>query len=406
MKTIVFAITFISLLHAAEPLIIEKLDGPVTAAEVKAFKSFMREVPVPKDNLRNAMVYGSGGMAVESLGRVFEISGDRELLDLMLRFTDAMLAGRNDPKTGLIVWTGEREPVWPNSVPKDGQRAYAGTETGDVIGHIVYAARLILQNPSLQNEKVPDGDPHGFGATYRERAQRYVREMDHTVDAFVLRWLVREDTLRYFSPDSPAYDDASRPGSSNQPVPWNQQMMLNNGFQRLAECHALLADDAARLKRYDAIVQASVDWFFATAKRITVNGRECYRWTYAPEEPMKHFEDAAHGGYDVGGLYRAYASGRYGVTAAMMTPFANTVLHVMARPNNTFTDRTDGQHSGKRPPGTLRGNWIDLCEFSPEMLPILHAANRGRIKSSADTTANLLWARHRLNLQAVEKRKP
>ena len=90
----------------------------------------------------------------------------------------------------------------------------------------------------------------------------------------------------------------------------------------------------------------------------------------------------------------------------MMTPFANTVLHVMARPNNTFTDRTDGQHSGKRPPGTLRGNWIDLCEFSPEMLPILHAANRGRIKSSADTTANLLWARHRLNLQAVEKRKP
>lgn len=398
MKTyiFVFAFTFLSSLYAAESLIIEKLEGEVTAAEVRAFKSFMREVQVPTDNLRNAMVYGNGGMAVESLGRVFEISGDRELIDLMLRFSDAMLAGRNDTKTGFIIWTGEREPVWPNSVPQNGKRAYAGTETGDIIGHIAYAARLILQNNSLHAEKVPDGDPHGFGATYRERAERYIQEMDHTVDTFVLRWLVRAETLRYYSPDSPAYDDASRPGSSNLPVPWNQQMMLNNGFQRLAECHALLADDAVRLKRYDAIVQTSVDWFFESATRLTVNGHECYRWTYAAEEPMKHFEDTAHGGYDICGLYRAYASGRYGITETSMKPFANTVLHVMSRPNNTFTDRTDGVHSDKRPPGTLRGNWIDLCEFAPELLPMLHAANRGRIKSSADTTANLLWARHRL----------
>ncbi|MBK8091085.1 MAG: hypothetical protein IPK32_03560 [Verrucomicrobiaceae bacterium] len=404
MKSAFLALTFAFLgsLSAAEEMIVEKLQGPVTAAELQAFKSFMRTVPVPVDNLRNAMVYGSGGMAVESLGRMFEISGDRELLDLMLRFTDQMLAARNDAKTGVIVWTGEREAVWPNSVPKEGQLAYAGTETGDVIGHIAYAARLILQNESLQGEKVPDGDPHGFGGTYRERARRYLREMDHTVDAFVLRWLVRADTLRYYSPNSPAYDSASRPGSSNLPVPWNQQMMLNNGFQRLAECHALLGDDASRLKRYEAIVQASVDWFFAAAKRITVNGHECYRWTYAAEEPMRHFEDTAHGGYDVGGLYRAYVSGRYGITAAMMKPFANIVLHIMARPNHTFTGRTDGETAGKRPPGTLRGNWIDLCEFAPELLPILHAANRGRIKGSADTTANLLWTKHRLNLPAMK----
>lgn len=266
-------------LHAAEALIFEKLEGPVTEAELRAFKSFMRDVPVPKDNQRNAMVYGSGGMAVESLGRMFEISEDRELLDLMLRFTDAMLAARNDPKTGVIVWTGEREPVWPNAVPVTGKLAYAGTETGDVAGHIAYAARLILQNDKLAAEKVPDGDPNGFGATYRERALCYVREMDHTMNTFVLKWLVRPGTQRCYQPDSPAYDAATRPGSANLPVPWNQQTMLNNGFQRLAECHALLGDDPARVKRYDAIVQASVDWFFEMAKRITVNGHECYRWT-------------------------------------------------------------------------------------------------------------------------------
>ena len=399
-----FAFALLGRLGAAQEMIVEKLEGAVTAAEVQAFKNFMRTVPVPADNLRNLMVYGSGGMAVESLGRMFEISGDRELLDLMLRFTDAMLAARNDPKSGVIIWTGQREAVWPNSVPKEGQLAYAGTETGDVVGHIAYAARLILQNDTLHAEKVPDDNPHGFGATYRERALHYVLELDHTMDTFVLKQFVRPETQRFFMPDSPAYDAATRSGSRNLPVPWNQQMMRNNGFQRLAECHELLADDSARLKRYETIVQTSVNWFFEMVKRVTVNGHECYRWTYAAEEPMRHFEDSAHGGYDVGGLCRAYIGGRYGITAAMMKPFANTVLHIMARPNNTFAGRTDGETAGKRPPGTLRGNWIDLCEFAPEMLPILHTANRGRIKGSADTTANLLWVRHRLSLPALIRR--
>ena len=392
MKALLLTLTFAALSHlqTAEAMIVEKLTGPVTVAELQAFKSFMRTVPVPKDNLRNAMVYGSGGTAAESLGRIYEISGDRELLDLMLRFTDAMLAARNDPKTGVIVWTGEREPVWPNAVTQEGKLAYAGTESGDVIGHIAYAARLILQNKTLAEEKAPDG------GTYRERALRYVRELDHSVDTFIIKWLVRPDSQRFFTPDSPAYDAATRPGSANLPVPWNQQTMLNNGFIRLAECHALLGDDPERVKRYDAIVQASVEWFFQMAQRITVNGHECYRWTYAAEDPMKHLEDTAHGGYDVGGLCRAYVSGRYGIKAEMLKPFTNTVLHIMARPGNTFTGRTDGESAGKRPPGTLRGNWIDLCEFAPELLPILYEANRGRIKGSPDTTANLLWARQRL----------
>ena len=392
MKALFFAAVIATLSHlrAAEEMIVEKLSGPVSAAEVQAFKNFMRTVPVPKDNLRNAMVYGSGGTSVESLGRMYEISGDRELLDLMLRFTDAMLAARNDPKTGVIVWTGEREPVWPNAVPQKDKLAYAGTETGDVIGHIAYAARLILQNKSLADEQVPEG------GTYRERALRYVHDLDQTIDTFVLKWLVRPDSLRFFTPESQAYDAASRPGSANLPVPWNQQTMLNNGFIRLAECHALLGDDPERVKRYEAIVQASVGWFFEKAQRITVNGHECYRWTYAAEESMKHLEDTAHGGYDVGGLCRAYASGRYGIKAEMLRPFANTVLYIMARPGNTFSGRTDGESAGKRPPGTIRGNWIDLCEFAPELLPILYEANRGRIKGSPDTAANLLWVRQRL----------
>ncbi len=405
MKNVLFlaALALCHPLHAADALIVEKLEGAVTNAELQAFKSFMRTVPVPTDNQRNMMVYGTGGTSVESLGRMFAISGDRELLDLMLRFTDAMLAARNDPQTGVVIWTGERDAVWPNSTPAEGKQAYAGSETGDVMGHIAHAARLILQNEELANEVVPDGDPHHFGKTYLLRALRYVHDMDHTLDTFVLKWLVRPGTLRLHQPDSPAYDAASRPNSSSKPMPWNQQMMVLNGVQRLAECHALLGadDDVARVKQCDAIVQASIDWFFESAQRITVNGHDCYRWTYAAENPMVHIEDSAHGGYDVGGLCRAYASGRFRLSAEMMRPFANTVLHVMRKPPDgfTFAGRVDGAAAGKRGPGTLRGHWIDLCEFEPALLQVFYEANKGRIKSSADTVAYLIWQRHRTSVR-------
>jgi hypothetical protein len=185
-------------LGAAESLVVEKLEGPVTVTEIQAFKNYMREAPVPANNIRNAMVYGDGGMAVESLGRMVEISGDRELLDRMLAFADAMLAARNDPKTGAIVWTGERELVWPNRAPEGGKPLYSAAENGDVAGHVAYAAKLVLENEKLWNVKIGDGDPHRFGATYRERAARYVREMDRTLDSFILKWLVQPGTLRYY----------------------------------------------------------------------------------------------------------------------------------------------------------------------------------------------------------------
>lgn len=130
-----------------------------------------------------------------------------------------------------------------------------------------------------------------------------------------------------------------------------------------------------------------------------MNGHECYRWTYAAENPMVHIEDSAHGGYDAGGLCRAHSSGRYRITAEMMRPLANTVLHIMRQPSDgyRFAGRVDGAAAGKRPPGTLRGHWIDLCEFEPALLPVFHEANKGRIKSSADTAAYLIWQRHRLS---------
>ncbi len=383
-------------LNAAEPLVVESLEGPVTVKEIEAFKSYMNTVPVPVNNHRNMMVYGTGGAAVDALGQMVEVTGDRALLDRMLVFTDAMLAARNDPKTGSVIWTGERELVWPNNnLVKEGT-VYSSTENGDVAGHIAYAARLILENEKWGALSVPDNDPKGFGATYRQRAVRYVRELDRTMDSFVLKWLVRADTLRYYTPDSTLYEAITRPGTRNKPVPWNQQTMLNHGFQRLAECHTLLGDDPERVKRYEAIVKASVDWFFSNAQRVTVKGHTCYNWAYVAEEPLQHIEDYGHGGEDVAGLYRAYRSGRYGVTREMMQPLANTAMHVMLTPEGKFIPRVNGIPTPKdRPPGGLGAKWLGLCEFAPGLLPAIYEVSKRRLPTSLDMTAAILWHKHR-----------
>ena len=66
------------------------------------------------------------------------------------------------------------------------------------------------------------------------------------------------------------------------------------------------------------------------------------------------------------------------------------------QPGGKFMGRVDGT-PGSHPPGGLRGSWIDLCEFAPELFPVFVEMNRGRIKSSPDLTANLLWQRKRLD---------
>jgi len=342
-----FIILFCSLsysefLHPAPSLIFEKTSGPVTPHEVQAFKDFMAGVTFPSDNNHNAMVYGSGGAYVEALGLMYEITGDPEILNRMITFTNQMLAARNNPKTGRVMWTGERDLVWPNKAADSPDALYSSTENGDVVGHIAYAAKLILKNKNLWTKKIGK-DPYGYGTTYLDRAQTYVRELDKTMDTYIVKWLVDPQTHLYHFPTSRLYEKESTKSPWGKPVPWNQQAMLNNGFQRLAECHELLGDSPQRVKAYDTIVKASVDSFLSRVKKVTIAGHTCYQWSYSADDPTLHYpEDAAHGGYDVIGIYRAYLSDRYGVTADQLMPLANTLDYVMAQPDNKFAARVTG----------------------------------------------------------------
>jgi hypothetical protein len=379
-------------------LVVEKTDGPVTPAEIAAFKTYIKSAQYRGDNNHNNMVYGNLGKSCEALADMYEITHDRESLDELVERADIMLAGRNDPEKGRIIWTGQRELVWPNSPDSDDEYLYAGTENGDVIGHIANVARLILLDKSLATEKVPSEKLEG-GGIYLDRAKKYVTECDKTIDSYLLPNLVDPQTNLYYSPTNPLYARlGEKPAKSmGKPVAWNQQMMLNHGFQRLAECHALLGDDPKRVARYDAIVKASCDAFLASLVHYDVKGHDCVKWSYAADDKTLHYmEDAAHGGYDLL-IFRCYRSGRYGIKKEQLVPIANTIMYVMNLGDGTFATRVDGV-SKKGPSGSLRATYLRVCEFVPDLWPIASKAALKRAKGDPLLCSELLLMKHYRNL--------
>jgi hypothetical protein len=386
-RLLVMSLTVIMLAWVAAArggeLLIESIDGPVTAKEIAAFKDYMQAMQYRPDNNHNNMVYGKIGNAAEAMGMMYETTGDRQILDQLIKLADLMLAARNHPQTGRILWTGNRELAWPNSPDSTDEYLYAGTENGDVIGHIVYPAKLILANQRLWNEKLADG------TTYQDRAKTYVCECDRTIDTYLLVHFVDPKTNRYTFPTSPLYarlgDRAAK--AMGKGVPWNQQMMLNNGFGRLAECHALLGDDPARVARYDAIVKTSCESFLASLVHYDVNGHDCVKWSYAADDPTLHYmEDTAHGGYDML-ILRAWRSGRYGITKESLLPFANTAMYVIRREDGTYASKVNGTGTTAK---TLRTTYLPLCQFVPELWPGAAKADLARAMHDPLLTATIL----------------
>jgi hypothetical protein len=378
-------------------MLIESLDGPVTKNEITAFKTFITSLPATGDNNHNNWVYGNGGKSIESAGMVFEISGDREILDQMIRFADAALTSRNDPVKGRLIWTGKRDQCWPNSPANSATAAYSGSENGDVISHISYCAKLILKNPSLWTRDVGIADTHGYGKTYKERALTYVREMDRTMDTFVVPWFVSTNGNQFRWPDTPLYTF----NHGGTPIPWNQQTMLGDGFLRLAECHELLGDDAARVKKYYEIIHANMNWFLSDLHPGEKNGHPIYDWGYSSGRKS---EDVPHGGYDIWGLYRAYESGKFGIPAAMMTNFANTLNFVIYDPaNKAFHMRVDGVDGGKKPRASVAASWTVLSEYFPtdELYYTVGKANMAPAKTKPLEAAFILWEKNRRHLKAA-----
>jgi hypothetical protein len=379
-------------------LVIDSLTGPVTQHEINAYKNFIAGITPPAYGGSNIWVFGSSGKVLESCGLMYEASHDTAILDRMIYYCDAALAGRNDLATAAnggqqTTWTGNIDPVWPSSAAGV-TPAQAGVEQGDVLSHMAYCSMLILADPSLWNVTVPIGDPNGYGTTYRARALTYLQQGDYVIDNWILpHFIATTDTNHYIFPGAPNTYMAGKP------APWNQAFMLTNAFVRLTQCHVLLGDAPARVAKYDSIVKPNLAWFFANlTPNVSSIGSACWIWAY---QLPSGIEDTNHAAYDCEGLWIAYNIGRYGLTFNDVLPFANTYFDVVLATvtGGRFAGRVDGTTGTGHAGGDtyVRDEYIYLTEFRPEQYASVGniEISTGHISSSTPIVARLLWEKNR-----------
>src|SRR6185295_19989169 len=130
------------------------------------------------------------------------------------------------------MWKGTVAPGWPES----STNTTPACSSGMIHGNIAYCAKLILENPSIWNTTVPDGNPYGYGVTYKQRAQTYVTKGDETLSEYFTPWFVNPTTFRIRKPTDPRWVNAAE-------TSWNRQALTMTAYQNLGECHQILGDN-------------------------------------------------------------------------------------------------------------------------------------------------------------------
>lgn len=370
---------------------IDSLTGPITANEIATFKSHMAATTIATNNAGNAWLFGSTGHECAALGQMYEATGDVAILDRMIQYADTAMAGRNDPVTGVVMWTGNRELCWPNSFTAP---VYTSCESGEVAGHILHCARLILQTPSIWTTTVPVGDPKGYGTTYKARALTYLTKCDQTIDTFIIPiWVSAANGNKIYAPTNWNGDG----GANGGPVAWNRISMFLAALQRSAECHEILGDDPARVTQLDGIVTANVQWFLSKCVAYTAGGFACYNWYYRADTTTKKEEVwEQHGALDIRMLWQSYDRG-IGLSKAEMTKFANTLQYSVWTGSvfHGLFDGTDGTFGTKT---YTKGEYIDLAEFVPAIYTTVATADQSHT-SDASMVGPILWMKNRVYQQ-------
>ncbi|KAI2616209.1 hypothetical protein GGS26DRAFT_450679 [Hypomontagnella submonticulosa] len=373
---------------------VSSFDGNVTEEELKSFNDFVTTLKPGADNIGNEWAQGHSGEQTKAMGLVYQIGGQQQTLDQMLRFCDAVLSERNDLAKAPVgqhkIWTGGIDPVWPNNVSQN--PIQTGGEQGDPVGHLANCANLILKTNNLYDKKVTIGDPNKYGATYLDRAKTYLKEADTAMNNHILKRLldVSNGNKMYFAKDSPYMGD--------KPVPWNQQMMFNYAFMNLCDAHRTLKDNPTLLNKYKSIISASIDWFFHGGGLQTGKSKEgnpIYNWGYTM--PKTSGEDSNHGSLDVAGFARTYIDGNYGITADQMKPFANMFVDVMTLGKGKYAGTVDGKSGDGHASDTnyIRSGYLFLAEFRPDAYESMMSADLavGKTTKSADQFSRFLWVK-------------
>jgi hypothetical protein len=339
--------------------------GPPSAEELMRVSQQAKAAPhVPSGNNKgNHFAYGNGAKALGNVRSLYALTGDGYFLDEAIKIADHILSVRNDKDatTGRVLWTGKREPCWPNN-----DDPTCGAESGAVANQLLSVAKIIVAQKAIWEQAVGGGDPRGYGATYMQRARTYLREAILTMDYFFAYYVDRARANRIAWPTDPAFVALGDwyVKSQGRTLPWNQQDMVTGPLSTIGDILLTLGEDGERVASYDVVVQASMDAFIKELEtnKYMVNGVTVYRWGYSPGD-LYHVEDTAHSSADINALYNAYRRGRYGIKRETMVPMASTFLEVIARPDGTYASHVDFKGGTTRP--SISGSWMNYEEFRP-----------------------------------------
>src|SRR5579859_4572346 len=80
----------------AASLVIDSLTGPVTPNEINSFLANMQGQTPPTNNFGDAMGHHTASQRYDALTLMYQISHNQAILDVFVKWADAILYARND----------------------------------------------------------------------------------------------------------------------------------------------------------------------------------------------------------------------------------------------------------------------------------------------------------------------
>ncbi|CEQ40430.1 SPOSA6832_02041, partial [Sporobolomyces salmonicolor] len=409
-------------------------DGEVTRAEIESALGMLQQdlEPLWENGQGNILADGSLGQGAYGASLLFEITGDIRALDVAVRIADNILALQNqntpDP---VVIWTGAVDPVWPTKpLPPSNttELIYAGCENGDIVGHMVNAAVLILKSPCLWDMVPPVFDgPTIFNdtATYYDRALQYIAAGDEwglTLLRFVLlatdgldRPERRSTYDNYFNirfldpngsiiqPNDPRWWEVGDSRDPGTPMPWNRRMQMVHGYLRLAAAHETeAAYNPQKTAYFDTIVKQNVEDFLAALNetKSTQNGMTIFEWDYSAGEEATEESQGIHAYYDIWGSWIAWqrSSATFFLSNQFGVQMADTFQFQINLGNGSFSGLVSGTSTPKAyTVGQLWGGWSFYGYFLPEWYQTVASANvKSGFQGRTWLAIPLLWTKHAL----------
>jgi len=354
-------------------MVFDSLNGMLTKDELARLKAHAKGLANPVNNFtpgRNSYVYGTLGNAFEALLRLYEVTRDQEILDILVNWTDHIIHSRNDMPGGeqRVIWNDTIAPVWPNEADI---YKVPDSEQGEIIGKLYQVALFIYQSDLDQ--------------TYIKKANAFVARAEESLKEYLIPTFIHEETNTIRYPMDPRFYDDRNPGNMNSSdmgrvMMTNRQFMVAYAFQYAAEVYDYLGDEEFSAFCAD-VTQKSLDSFenslivnkaYAVARFFRKSKRISFaEWNYWPVKDS-WVEDYGHGAFDMLAYYRILNSGRYTSAGKSVELVCNMIVHRLHRGNGTFASDVRGRKILADPPTTqIRQNYLLMAVHDPAIMKLI-----------------------------------